>query len=222
MFALSVRMKLTGLCACLAMSMFSPVVAKAAGCAPDGPNGGILGLDRCDEFEAKGLFARRYQNLLDFAVIGGTLGVALWQGTDTAGGRVAWKTLDSIVSTAVVTQGMKMTFKRARPRDAVGPDQWRQGGNNASFPSGETALMTAFVTPLIKEYHTDNPQVWALAALPVYMGYARMASKAHWLSDVLVGGAVGVGVGLYSSQRDSPLILAPTKNGVFVGYRQSF
>lgn len=204
---------------CLTLSV---PAAKASGCQPDGPTGGPFHIDRCDEFEANGILARKYQNLLDVAVIAGTLGTALWQGTDSETGRVSWKTLDSITLTALVTQSMKMTFQRVRPRDAQTPDEWRKGRKNQSFPSGETALMAAFATPIIATYHREHPEIWALATLPVYMGVARMASKAHWLSDVLVGGAIGVTVGLYASQKETPLILAPTRDGAFIGYRQSF
>jgi undecaprenyl-diphosphatase len=138
--------------------------------------------------------------------------------------------MDSMATTAIVTEAMKRTFQRARPSEADNPNQWRQGTNHRSFPSGETALMAAFVTPLIiagQAKSDADPEggvspAWALAALPVYMARARVAAHGHWLSDVLAGGAIGVGMGYLSTQRETPLILLPTSDGIFVGLHYRF
>ncbi len=196
--------------------------ASNAACTGDGKSGGIIGLDRCDEFEASGIYSRKNQKLLEAIVIGGTVGVGLWEGTESPAGRTAWKTMDSMAMTAVATELMKNVFQRPRPSQSSDPDLWRQGGGNKSFPSGETATMAAFVTPIIVEYQQEHPAVWALSALPLYMGKARMGSQAHWLSDVVAGAAVGVGVGVYAARRDSPLLLELTSDGVFVGLKRRF
>jgi len=196
--------------------------AAQAGCTGDGSHGGVLGLDRCDEFEASGIYSRSNQKRANLIVIGGTLGVALWNGTETPLGHTAWQSLDSMVTTAVATEVMKNVFQRPRPSQSDDPDLWRQGAGHKSFPSGEVALMAAFVTPIIVEHRQDTPAVWALAALPAYMARARMASQAHWLSDVLVGAGVGVAGGVLAARRESPLLLVPTGDGVFIGLRQRF
>jgi membrane-associated phospholipid phosphatase len=196
--------------------------AVNAACTGDGARGGILGLDRCDEFEATGIFARKYQKLLGALVIGGTAGVALWEGTQSPAGRTAWESLDSMAITGVTTEVMKNVFRRPRPTQSSDPDLWRQGHGNKSFPSGETAMMAAFVTPIIIDYQEEHPAVWALSILPAYMGVARMGSQAHWLSDVVAGAAVGVLVGTYTARRDSPLLLELTEDGVFVGFKHRF
>jgi membrane-associated phospholipid phosphatase len=179
-------------------------------------------MDHCDEYEATGIYDRKYQKALDALVIGGSLGVALWEGTESTEGKTAWKALDSMAMAAVTTEVMKRVFQRPRPSQSSDPDLWRQGSGNNSFPSGEVATMAAFVTPVIIEYQQEQPAVWALAALPVYMGKARMASQAHWLSDVLAGAAVGVAAGTLAAQREHPLLLGLTKDGVFIGIKQRF
>lgn len=196
--------------------------AAHAGCTGDGASGGILKLDRCDEFEATGIFSRSNQKLLGAVVVGGTVGVALWEGTESPGGRTAWKALDSMAMAAVTTELMKNVFQRPRPAQSTDPDLWRQGSGNKSFPSGETAMMAAFVTPIIIDYRQENPAVWALAILPIYMGEARMGSQGHWMSDVLAGAAIGVGTGYLAARRDSPLLLKFTRDGVFVGLKHRF
>jgi membrane-associated phospholipid phosphatase len=205
-----------------ALLVASPWGAAQAGCSDDGARGGLLGLDRCEEFEATGLYSRSNQKRLDALVLLGTVGVALWDGTGTRRGGVAWQALDSMAMAAVTTEVIKNLAQRPRPSQAADPDLWRQGSGHKSFPSGEAAMMAAFVTPIIRNYQSDTPAVWALAALPVYMGAARMGSQAHWLSDVLVGSAVGTLSGYLASERDSPWLLVPFKGGGFVGLHTRF
>ena len=193
-----------------------------AACTGDGKSGGILKLDRCDEFEANGIYSRRNQQWLNAIVIGGTVSYALWEGTETPEGRTAWKSLDSMAMAAVTTEILKNVVQRPRPSQSDNPNLWRQGGGNKSFPSGETADMAAFVTPIILEYRQEYPVVWALSALPVYMGKARMGSQGHWLSDVLAGAAIGVATGYYATRRDSPLLLELTSDGAFIGLKHRF
>ena len=205
------------------MTLAWALVGAAHGaCTSDGSHGGLLGLDRCDEFEATGLYSRSNQKGVDVIVVAGTIGMALWNGTETPAGRTAWQSLDSMVTTAVATEVMKNVFQRPRPSQSDDPDLWRQGAGHKSFPSGEVAMMAAFVTPIIIDHRQDTPAVWALAALPAYMARARLASQGHWLSDVLVGAGVGVAGGVLAARRDSPLLLVPTGDGVFIGLRRRF
>lgn len=206
----------------LALLLGAPSPSFAQGCSGDGKGGGIFKLDRCDENEATGIRSRKTQKLLDNLVIGGSLGVALWEGTDTRLGKTSWQAVDSMATAAVTTEVMKRVFQRPRPAQSDDPNVWFQGRGKYSFPSGETAMMAAFVTPVILQYREDYPAVWALGILPVYMGDARMAAEGHWLSDVLVGGAVGVITGRLAAGRDTPLVLSFTKDGTFFGLKHRF
>lgn len=207
----------------LVLGLLASSFGAQAGCSGDGPRGGLLNMDRCDEFEASGIYARRNQQRLDQLLIVGAVGTALWQGTETDLGRTAWKSVDAMATAAVTTEVMKAVFQRPRPRQSDNLNLWHQGSGNKSFPSGETAMVSAFVTPLIMDWQDEHPAVWGLALLPVYMGKARMGSQGHWLSDVLVGGAVGLGAGYLAGKRESPLILAPLPGGgVYIGLRHRF
>jgi undecaprenyl-diphosphatase len=207
--------------ASLALAAAAALPAHAA-CTGDGKSGGLLHLDRCDEYEATGLYSRKNQKLLDTLVIGGTLGASLWEGTGSPLGRQAWQSLDSIVTAAIATEAMKRVFERPRPSHSDDPDLWRQGKGNYSFPSGETALMAAFVTPIILNNRDEYPAVWGLTLLPLYMADARMASRGHWTSDVLAGAGVGFAAGAFAARRESPLILGLTKDGAFMGIKRRF
>jgi undecaprenyl-diphosphatase len=206
----------------LVLSTAFSATSYAGGCSGDSKSGGVLGLDRCDEYEATGIYSRQTQKFVDFVVIGGSLGVAFWEGTDTRTGRTAWKAVDSMATAAVTTEIMKRVFQRPRPSQSDDPDLWRQGKGNASFPSGEVATMAAFVTPVILEYRDEYPAVWGLSVLPIYMANARMASLAHWTSDVIAGAAVGTVAGSMSFSRETPLVLSLTKDGTFIGFKHRF
>jgi hypothetical protein len=77
---------------------------------------------------------------------------------------------------AVATKLMKNAFQRPCPSQSTDPNLWRQGRSHDNFPRGDTAMMGAFVMPIIADYHQQTPAVLALAVLPSYMGEARMAS----------------------------------------------
>jgi PAP2 superfamily len=185
-------------------------------------NHGFLGIDRFDENEAKGIYSRPNQKRVDNLVLLTMGGVALWEGTDSRLGKTMWQSLDASLTGGLTTEAMKRLFARPRPSQNDDPRVWFDGSGHRSFPSGETALMASFATPLILEYQQDHPAVWALAALPLYMGKARMASQGHWLTDVLGGAALGVTMGVVAHDREQPLVLRLTGNGVFVGLKVRF
>lgn len=64
--------------------------------------------------------------------------------------------------------------------------------------------------------------VYALALLPAYGAIARMKVRGHWQSDVLVGAAIGTGIGVWSAHRNSPLILGWLPGGFRVGFIHRF
>ena len=64
-----------------------------------------------------------------------------------------------------------------------------------SFPSGHTSAAFASATVLYEEFKDTSP----LLAYSGYLfasstAYLRMANNAHWLSDVLFGAALGIGI----------------------------
>ncbi|WP_231947099.1 bifunctional phosphatase PAP2/diacylglycerol kinase family protein [Leifsonia sp. 21MFCrub1.1] len=59
-----------------------------------------------------------------------------------------------------------------------------------SFPSGHTASAAAFATGVALEWPAAGA---ALAPLAAGVGYSRLHTGAHWLSDVVGGAAIGAG-----------------------------
>ncbi|MGO4300560.1 bifunctional phosphatase PAP2/diacylglycerol kinase family protein [Leifsonia sp. RAF41] len=62
-----------------------------------------------------------------------------------------------------------------------------------SFPSGHTASAAAFATGVALEWPAAGA---ALAPLAAGVGYSRLHTGAHWLSDVAGGAAIGAGAAL--------------------------
>ena len=153
---------------------------------------GLLGIDHRLNFDNAGIWSRSNQKTLEVGSAIVVLGGALWEGNDTRLGKTFWKSTESMLMGDALAQAGKLVFRRQRPIDGNDAGAWFQSStHNKSFPSGEVTHITAIVTPFIAEYGHDHPAIWALAALPLYDGMARMKSQAHWQSDVLAGMAIG-------------------------------
>jgi len=186
-------------------------------------NHGLFGIDRFDENEAHGIFSRPSQKRVDLLVIGTMAGTALWEGTDSRLGKAMWQAVDASLGSGLSVQALKTITSRPRPDQNPDPRVWFQGPGHYSFPSGETALMSAFATPLILNFQDEQPAVWGLALLPLYMGKARMASQGHWLTDVLAGAGLGAAMGYLAYREDQPVVLRLTgQGGVYVGLKMKF
>jgi membrane-associated phospholipid phosphatase len=91
-----------------------------------------------------------------------------------------------------------------RPRPLVGDRRGRffDGGN--SFPSAHTFHAWTLATVLANQYR-DKPAVRFVAyGLATAVGVARVAARKHFPGDVLVGGALGYGIGRYVYRVNKP------------------
>lgn len=185
--------------------------------------GGPLGIDHKLNLDESGIWSRPHQTAVENLSAVAVLSGALWEGNDTRLGRTFWKASESMAIADLSAQGLKMVFRRPRPRELDDPNAWfRSGGTYRSFPSGEVTHISAIVTPFIAEYGHDHPAVWGLAALPLYVGAARMKSQAHWQTDVLAGAALGAGVGYWESTRESAWSATVLPRGLTVGFHKQF
>lgn len=115
---------------------------------------------------------RHWRRALAFLVLAGALGPGL-----------------------IVNSGFKDNWQRARPyqvQDFGGTQQFTratvmtdQCNNNCSFVSGHVACGFFFVSCMLLRPRRDK--LWAGIGLAAgwTIGFARMADRAHWLSDVL-------------------------------------
>ncbi|UMR31395.1 phosphatase PAP2 family protein [Massilia sp. MB5] len=192
--------------------------SMAAAVAGNGP----LGIDHQLGVDNDGIWSRRTQHILLGALITSEIASGLWEGGDTRFGRTNWKSIDALLISAASTEVLKRSFRRVRPNNTDNPNEWFRSARDRSFPSGEAASFAAAVTPFILEYGQEQPWVYALAALPVYDGYARMKTRGHWQTDVLAGLAIGTAAGWYSHRRHRSFTLQIMPHGVQVGLRGHF
>jgi membrane-associated phospholipid phosphatase len=80
------------------------------------------------------------------------------------------------------TQGLKALITEARP-----------DGTENTFPSGHTATAFFGATMLAHEYRDTHPEfVIAGYTLAAATGALRIANNKHWVTDVLMGSAIGI------------------------------
>lgn len=111
--------------------------------------------------------------------------------------------VEAALTTIVLTQSLKPWAGRERPAVHYREHDWERFPDqerNASFFSGHSsiAFSLAVASGTVAEMRGYRlaPVVWA-AGLPaaVLTGYARIASDAHYFSDVVIGAGVGAAVG---------------------------
>lgn len=185
-------------------------------------SGGPLGIDHRLHYDNSGIWKRSNQNVLMYGTILSVTGGALAFGDQDKFGDTLWRSVDAMMISSLGAQVMKYTFRRERPSQTSNPSEFFKGTNAQSFPSGEVTAISAAVTPFMAAYGEDHPEVYALALLPAYDAVARLKVRGHWQSDVLVGAALGTGVGLWASHRQSPLVLGWLPGGFQVGFVHHF
>jgi undecaprenyl-diphosphatase len=97
----------------------------------------------------------------------------------------------------IVAKGMS---RRARPHHGVVPvvRRLRRAPVTTSFPSGHSASAAAFATAAALEMPVLAVPLGVLAAAVIV---SRVATGAHYPSDVIAGSAVGVGAALLTRRR---------------------
>jgi undecaprenyl-diphosphatase len=200
-------------------------VLLLAGLLPSGvrADGGPLGLDHLVSYDNRGIWQRRYQVWLEDGVFVGEVGAALWFGGEDRFGHTMWQSIDASAVGSAMTYLLKYSLGRERPSQTSNPDEWFKGTGATSFPSGEVTLISAAVTPLVLEYRSDTPAIYALELLPIYDAIARVKVHGHWQSDVIAGYAIGSTAGYFMHLRQrTPLILSVMPHGIYVGLKKNF
>jgi len=102
---------------------------------------------------------------------------------------------EALVDSAIVVTALKEVTQRRRPLAATGRGDFFKGGS--SFPSGHSIEAWSLATVIANEYH-DRPLVQIIAyGIASAVSIARFTGQKHYLSDVLVGSALGYGIGRY-------------------------
>jgi membrane-associated phospholipid phosphatase len=110
---------------------------------------------------------------------------------------------EALVDSAIVDTVVKNISQRPRPTHDDAHAEFFDGGH--SFPSGHAAEAWALATVVANEYHDRRAVQVAAYGLAAAVSVSRYTGRNHFLSDVLVGSALGYGIGrfVYKKHHDA-------------------
>lgn len=95
----------------------------------------------------------------------------------------------------IVSNALKGVTQRDRPLSGRERSEFFDGGS--AFPSGHSIQAWSMATIIANEYHDHRAVQVAAYAGATAVGLSRFTGHQHYLSDVLVGSAIGYGIGQY-------------------------
>lgn len=102
---------------------------------------------------------------------------------------------EAMLNSLIVEGVLKGVTQRGRPLDGHERSEFFDGGS--SFPSGHSTQAWAVATVIAHEYK-DRPVVQIAAyGIASAVSVARFTGHKHYISDVVVGSALGFGIGKY-------------------------
>jgi hypothetical protein len=102
---------------------------------------------------------------------------------------------EALVDSAIVVTAVKEITQRTRPSGGRSRSDFFDGGS--SFPSGHSIEAWSLATVIANEYHDHVGVQIAAYGIASAVSVARFTGQKHYLSDVLVGSAMGFGIGRY-------------------------
>lgn len=101
----------------------------------------------------------------------------------------------ALADSEIVAVSLKAIAGRSRPRALQHRGDFFKGGR--SFPSGHSMHAWAVATVIANEYHDRRFVQVSAYGIATAVSIARFTGRKHFLSDVLVGSAIGYGIGRY-------------------------
>ena len=102
---------------------------------------------------------------------------------------------EALLDSAIVVTALKEITQRTRPSGGRSRSDFFDGGS--SFPSGHSIEAWSLATVIANEYHDHLPVQIAAYGIASAVSVSRFTGQKHYLSDVLVGSAMGYGIGRY-------------------------
>ncbi len=156
----------------------------------------------------------------------GTWGYAAWV-DDPNGHREAWSMFEAAALSTVDAYALKFIVRREGPYVTSDPNEWFKSGGR-SFPSEHSTASFAIGT-VLAEAGGDEYR-WLRRVLGYGLGvgtsYLRLKHNAHWLSDTVAGGALGIASAQFTlnhsyRNQDSGFALVPAAGGAMLTYHLS-
>jgi membrane-associated phospholipid phosphatase len=157
------------------------------------------------------------------AVFLGTWGFAALT-KDPNGHSEAWSMLEAAGLSTVNAYALKFITRREGPSQTSDPNEWFKSGGR-SFPS-EHATASFAIGTVLAEAGSDDYR-WLRRVLGYGLGigtsYLRLKHNAHWLSDTVAGGALGIASAQFTlnhvyRDQESRFALVPVQGGAMLTY----
>jgi len=146
---------------------------------------------------------------------------------DPSGHREAWSMLEAAGLSTINAYALKFIIRRQGPDQTSDPNEWFKSGGR-SFPS-EHATASFAIGTVLAEAGSDDYR-WLRRVLGYGLGigtsYLRLKHNAHWLSDTVAGGALGIASAQFTlnhayRNQQSNFALVPVQGGAMLTYRAS-
>ncbi len=111
----------------------------------------------------------------------------------------AFTSVQAIIYSNLVSNGLKLVAGRARPGANMGPGSFSPFSGRRSFPSGHATTVFAFTVPWLAYY--PRVETYAFFLLGIGTAFVRIADNHHWLTDVTTGAFIGATTGYLLSRR---------------------
>jgi len=102
---------------------------------------------------------------------------------------------EALIDSGIVAAVLKHATQRVRPRGGKERGDFFDGG--LSFPSGHSIAAWSLATVVANEYRDNRLIQISAYGLAAAVSMSRYTGRNHFLSDVLVGSAIGYGIGRY-------------------------
>jgi membrane-associated phospholipid phosphatase len=158
------------------------------------------------------------------AIFLATWGYAAFE-RDPNGPREAWSMFEAATLSTISAYGFKFILRRQGPDQTSDPNEWFKSGGR-SFPS-EHATASFAIGTVLAEAGGDDYR-WLRRVLGYGLGvgtsYLRLKHNAHWLSDTVAGGALGIASAQFTlnhnyRNRDTGFAVVPVDGGAMLTYR---
>ena len=143
-----------------------------------------------------------------YATVGSAIGIyAVGRATHNARAReTGILSLEALINNGIVTQVVKTVAQRPRPLEDNGEGEFFVHGS--SFFSGHSSSIWTLAAVVNDEYGKRHP--WArygMFGLATAVSLSRYTGQKHFLGDILIGSAVGYGIGhfVYLKHHDENL-----------------
>src|SRR3989449_3398357 len=102
---------------------------------------------------------------------------------------------EALIDSGIVAAVLKSSTQRRRPR--AGKERGDFFEHGLSFPSGHSIAAWSLATVVANEYRDNRLVQISSYGLAAAVSVSRYTGRNHFLSDVLVGSAIGYGIGRY-------------------------